>query len=123
MLGEPSSVPPTAMVIVNTDIGMVQQLQNTPGSIGYASITSAGEANLNIIALNRMAPLPILVKQNRYKFWTVERLYTKGQPSPNSLTAAFLQYIQSDYAKTVATSQNYITSDEMSSSTPVGHGS
>ena len=47
------------------------------------------------IAINGYAAGIGPVGQGAYAFWTVEHLYTFGQPKAGSLTAAFLAYMSS----------------------------
>jgi hypothetical protein len=47
------------------------------------------------------------VERGDYAFWTVEYLYSYGQPAPGTLAAGFLSYVNSDTSKDILRSASY----------------
>ena len=91
------------------DTGTLLQRVNTiPGAIGYAQISDAASyANVEKVAINGWAAGIRPVEQGAYAFWTVEYLYTEGQPAAGSLTAAFLAYMKSVTAVDILHGDDY----------------
>lgn len=91
-----------------TDTGtLLQRVNSIPGAIGYAQISDAATyPNISAIKINGWDPTSGAVEARDYPYWTVEYLYTDGQPAPGSLAADFL-----DYMKTVTASDILRTAD------------
>jgi ABC-type phosphate transport system substrate-binding protein len=89
----------------NTLLG---QLSAIPGAIGYAQTSDAAlDANVEAIKINASDPAIGAVEQQAYPFWTIEHLYTYGEPKAGSLTASFLTYMTSTTALNVLVGQQY----------------
>jgi len=80
---------------------LIQTVAQTRGAIGYASLGSALAAGLqvSIVKIDNKEPSLNNVRTNSYKFWSVEHMYTKGQPG--DLAQAFLNYMLSNDASTI----------------------
>ena len=91
------------------DTGTLLQRVNTiPGAIGYAQTADAASyANVEKLAIDGYAAGIGPVEQGAYVFWTVEHLYTLGQPKAGSLTAAFLAYMSSITASDILRGDEY----------------
>jgi phosphate transport system substrate-binding protein len=74
---------------------VVTEVGQTAGAIGYAAtgqVPAGGTAA--VISIDGNAPTPANVESNTYKFWNIEHMYTKGQPS--QLAQALIDYMSSD---------------------------
>ena len=79
---------------------LLERVNSIPGAIGYAQISDAASfPNVELVKLNAADPDIGDVKAGKYPYWTVEYLYTEGQPQARSLTAAFLAYFGTDNAE------------------------
>ena len=79
----------------------VQEVENNPGSIGYAPLYLANQAHdVTLLSIDGQNPTNAsLIQQNTYKFWNIEHMYTRG---PGSLLAqSFLAYISSGVVNTL----------------------
>ncbi|HET8843310.1 MAG TPA: substrate-binding domain-containing protein, partial [Ktedonobacteraceae bacterium] len=79
----------------------VQEVENNPGSIGYAPLYLANQAHdVTLLSIDGQNPTNAsLIQQNTYKFWNIEHMYTRG---PGSLLAqSFLAYISSGAVNTL----------------------
>ena len=87
---------------------VVQTIEQTNGAIGYVTLgaASAEGAKLNIVNIDSVTPSASTVSDNSYKFWNIEHMYTKGDAS--GLAAAFINYMGSSDAKSVADSLKFI---------------
>ncbi|GEO69000.1 phosphate ABC transporter substrate-binding protein [Levilactobacillus acidifarinae] len=106
--------------------GMVRQIvQTTPGAISYVAFSYVTKA-VQAVSLNGVAPTEDNVVTNRWKIWSYEHLYTKGQPT--GLTKDFIAYVQSPtIQKTLvrqlgylSPSQMHVTRDVNGQVTPIG---
>jgi ABC-type phosphate transport system substrate-binding protein len=102
----PSS--PVIKCEVDSTKTLLQRVNSIPGAIGYAQITDASSyPNVERVKINGWDPDIGAIEGNSYPYWTVEQLYTHGQPPSTSLTAAFLSYMSSDTAKDILRSDAY----------------
>lgn len=91
---------------------MVRQIvATTPGAISYVAFSYVN-ATVQSLSLNGVAPTEDNVKTNRWRIWSYEHLYTKGQP--RGLTRRFIQYVQSPaIQKTLVRQLGYLSPDQM----------
>jgi phosphate transport system substrate-binding protein len=76
---------------------VLQDVGSTKGAIGYAALGDAAKASdVTILNIDNVAPSKDTIKDNSYKFWNVEHMYTKGQAT--SLAQAFIDFIIHDPA-------------------------
>lgn len=77
----------------------VTEVATTPYSIGYAPLYIAKKSNqVTILSIDGASPLQTrLVENNTYKFWNIEHMYTRGQPTP--LAQSFINYMYSNFAR------------------------
>ncbi|MBK0868940.1 substrate-binding domain-containing protein [Saccharopolyspora sp. HNM0986] len=80
---------------------LLNRVGTTPGAIGYADAGAAArevaeDANLTVVPIDATRPEPDNVP--RYRFWTVEQLYTAEPVSPDSLLGKFKQYMAAEPA-------------------------
>jgi ABC-type phosphate transport system substrate-binding protein len=87
---------------------LLTRINTIPGAIGYAQISDAAAyANVETVKLDGWDPGISAVERDDYAFWTVEYLYTYGQPAPGTLAAAFLSYVNTDTSKDILRSAAY----------------
>jgi ABC-type phosphate transport system substrate-binding protein len=88
---------------------LLQQVGAIPGAIGYAQIADADPYanNVKAIEINASDPAIGAVVGGTYPFWTVEHLYTYGEPKAGSLTESFLNYMTSAAATDVLIGKQY----------------
>ncbi|GHP15160.1 phosphate ABC transporter substrate-binding protein [Lentilactobacillus fungorum] len=78
--------------------GTVRQIvSSTPGAISYVSF---GYVNKSVqpISIDGVRPTEENVIHNRWKIWSYEHIYTRGQPT--GLTKKFLQYLKTNHIQT-----------------------
>ncbi|HLH62042.1 MAG TPA: phosphate ABC transporter substrate-binding protein [Ktedonobacteraceae bacterium] len=93
---------------------VLQTVEQTSGAIGYTTLGDSENQGSKVVILNidGNAPTPANVENNTYKFWNIEHMYTKGQPS--GLTASFLTYMGSSDAETAASQLKFLLLNQMS---------
>jgi len=92
--------------------GTVRQIvSTTPGAISYVAF---GYLNKSVasVKLNGVAPTAANVKNNRWKIWSYEHIYTNGQPK--GLTKSFLSFLNSRHIqKELFQKLGYISVNDM----------
>jgi phosphate transport system substrate-binding protein len=106
-------VSPVISCEVGTTMALLQNVARIPGAIGYAQAADAGasrNANIQPVQIDGLGAEPGVIGNGpgKYRFWTVEYLYSYGTPPANSLPAAFLGYLNSYAAKDILRGQGYI---------------
>ncbi|MEU7261524.1 substrate-binding domain-containing protein [Streptomyces rimosus] len=87
---------------VNSTGSLLDAVGRVPGGIGYAEVYAAAKHPRVVgIRLNGREPDIEWGGQRNYPFWTVEYLYTYGQPEDGSLVAKFRAFMDSDTAKNI----------------------
>ncbi|MEN2419175.1 substrate-binding domain-containing protein [Streptomyces rimosus] len=87
---------------VNSTGSLLDAVGRVPGGIGYAEVYAAAKHPRVVgIRLNGREPDIEWGGQRNYPFWTVEYLYTYGQPEDGSLAAKFRAFMDSDTAKNI----------------------
>ncbi|WP_203638930.1 phosphate ABC transporter substrate-binding protein [Levilactobacillus wangkuiensis] len=92
--------------------GMVRSIvATTPGAISYVAFSYVDQT-VQDLSLNHVAPTEDNVTTNRWKIWSYEHLYTKGQPT--GLTKAFIAYVQSPAVQNTLVRQlGYLSPNQM----------
>ncbi len=114
VLGGPETVSGPSSLTTDSTGTVIQNIKSTSGAIGYAALGPVSEAGLTLVSIDGNAPTPALVKNNTYKFWNIEHMYTKGQPT--QLAQALIDYMQSPQGKQIQASQKFVPIVDMSSS-------
>lgn len=74
--------------------GMVRQIvSSTPGAISYMAFAYV-DRSVKTVAVDGVQPTNENVQANKWKIWSYEHMYTKGQPT--GLTKEFINYMLSD---------------------------
>ncbi|BDR57947.1 phosphate ABC transporter substrate-binding protein [Xylocopilactobacillus apicola] len=94
-------------------------VSSTPGAISYVSFSYLKDSVLQP-KVDGVKPTQANVRNNRWKIWSYEHLYT--QKNPSALTRSFLNYLKSDEVTEMIKSMKYIPTSEMEVSRDVsGH--
>jgi phosphate transport system substrate-binding protein len=113
------NMPPGARHELDTNGLVANQVQNTPGAIGYVDEGTASQLNMNTVLINGQQALSANVEKNTYKFWAIEHMYTKGLPQ--GLAKAFLDYMTGDTARVIVNSLHYVDYNLMSRDAIMSH--
>lgn len=97
VLGTKESVSGASHVTASTTGDVAKTVGQTSGAISYVATSAVKPNNLTSVKIDGVSDSDENVKINTYKFWNLEHLYTKGQPS--ALAQAFIDYMKSDDAK------------------------
>jgi len=95
-------------LVRDTNEAVAKNVQQTKGAIGYVSLYYAQKFGLTILPIDGNPPTPALVKNNTYKFWNIEHMYTNIKGHNTDLSEAFITYMSSDTAKQVANRDGYL---------------
>ncbi len=122
ILGGPEKVAGPASLTTDSTGTVITNVAQTTGAVGYAA-TGPAKANsgVTLLSIDGNAPTAALSETNTYKFWNIEHMYTKGQPS--QVAQALLDYMASDDAKAIAATQDFIPLVSMSQSAIQAHQS
>jgi phosphate transport system substrate-binding protein len=74
-------------------------VSQTAGGIAYVATSYAQAKNLTTIKIDGVDDSEANVRNNTYKFWNIEHMYTKVQPT--GLTKAFINYMGSNDSEVV----------------------
>ena len=123
ILGGPETISgPTSLSSDSTGT-VVKEIGQTAGAIGYAASHAAQQAQtsgtVKIVNIDGNAPTHTLVQSNTYKFWNIEHMYTKGQPT--QLAQALIDYMASSDGQKEAGNLDFILTQQMSSSATQAH--
>ncbi len=121
VLGGPEQVNGPQALTTDSTGTVVTNVKNTDGAIGYASLGPAKSSTLTIVSIDGNAPTTDLVKNNTYKFWNIEHMYTKGKAS--GLAQALIDYMLSDQGKQEASKLDFVAITDMSSTALQAHQS
>jgi phosphate transport system substrate-binding protein len=120
ILGGPEKAAGPASLTTDSTGTVITNVAQTAGAIGYAASGPAKKNNgVTQIAIDGKAPNATMVEGNTYKFWNIEHMYTKGPAS--NVAQALIDYMASDDAKTVASSQDFIPLVDMQPSAVQAH--
>jgi phosphate transport system substrate-binding protein len=105
---------------------LVTDISNSYGAIGYTGssfvLNHAQSGKIFPICIDGAAATKDNINSGKYTFWNIEHAYTKETPASPSLTAAFLQYIQSSqFQNADLASLGFLKVDELSSAAKATH--
>ena len=94
-----ATVPGIGLERTYTPDTAVKEVENNPGSIGYAPLYQTSNVHdVTVVSIDGYDPHnSSFVKNNQYQFWNIEHMYTRGQGTP--LAQAFINYMYSDVAQ------------------------
>lgn len=92
--------------------GMVRQIvNNTDGSISYLAMPYLNDS-VKTVEIDNVKPTVENIENNKWKIWSYEHLYTKGNPT--GMTKDFLDFIMTDHVQeNVVKKMNYVLIKEM----------
>lgn len=91
---------------------VIKNVAQTDGAIGYVGTGPAKQAGLMTLQIDNVSPTAAAVKDNSYKFWNIEHMYTKGKAKP--LAQALIDYMLSGDGKKAAQSLDYVAISDIS---------
>ncbi len=109
MLDNKNETPAQAKNLTVDSTGtVVQTVEQTSGSIGYVALGGAQSVGnkVTVLQIDGKDANEANVKTNDYKFWNIEHMYTKGQPS--GLAQAFLNYMLTEDALKISDSLAFV---------------
>jgi ABC-type phosphate transport system substrate-binding protein len=87
---------------VGTTEEVLSRVNEIEGAIGYAELGgSLKYAGINVASIDGVVADSSKVAEGLYKFWEVEHAYTYRSAKPDSLQAAFLDYLSSSKAEPI----------------------
>jgi phosphate transport system substrate-binding protein len=102
-----------ASVTSDTTGAVVSEVWQTNGAIAYASIGPVqGSSNVTLLSIDGVVPTTANTESNRYTFWNIEHMYTKGQPKP--LAQVHFDYMASSDTETIEARQQFVSTTDMS---------
>jgi phosphate transport system substrate-binding protein len=112
ILGGPETVKVPANLTSDRNGTVRAIVQQNEGAIGYASPSSYDQETDAVVAtIDGNAPTADLIKNNTYKFWNIEHMYTKGKAK--DLAQALIDYTTSSELKDATTRQGFIALSDM----------
>lgn len=112
LLGGPETVAGPSSLTTDSTGTVIQNVGQNDGAIGYAANGSVkGKTGVTVISIDGNAPTDQLVKNNTYKFWNIEHMYTKGKAK--DLAQALIDYMSSPDVKQVLSDKGFIALPDM----------
>jgi len=120
ILGGPEKVTGPESLTTDSTGTVITNVSQNAGAIGYASTGPAVKnGTVTLTSIDGNTPTPDNVKTNTYKFWNIEHMYTKGQPT--GLSQAFIYYMTSPDAEQIAEQQDFVPIAQMQQSALDAH--
>jgi phosphate transport system substrate-binding protein len=117
--GPETATGPSSLTTDSTGTVITNVAQNA-GAVGYAAIGPAlKESGITLLSIDGNAPTAASTKNNTYKFWNIEHMYTKGPAT--GLAQAFIYYMTSPDAEKIAEGQNFVPISQMSPDAITAH--
>ncbi len=121
ILGGPEKISGPSSLTTDSTGTVIKNIEQTAGAIGYAASNAAKKAGsgLTIVSIDGNAPTADLVKNNTYKFWNIEHMYTKGPAT--GLAQALIDYMGSSDGQTEASKLDFLLISAMTSDAIQAH--
>jgi phosphate transport system substrate-binding protein len=120
VIGGPEKVSGPSSLTTDSTGTVITNVAQNAGAIGYAATGPAmKESGITLLSIDGNAPTPANTKSNTYKFWNIEHMYTKGPAT--GLSQAFIDYMTSPDAETIAQSQDFVPITQMSPAALAAH--
>jgi phosphate transport system substrate-binding protein len=103
ILGGAEEATGSSNIVADQSSDLSTSVKNTKGAIGYVGTFYAKQNSLTTIKIDGVTDEDANVKNNSYKFWNIEHMYTKGVAT--GLTKDFIDYMTSDSPDVVAARQ------------------
>jgi phosphate transport system substrate-binding protein len=111
VLHGPETIMGPASLTTDSTGTVATEVQQTSGAIGYVTTGAAKKLSLTMLSIDGNAPTSDLVKNNTYKFWNIEHMYTKGPAT--GLAQALIDYMLSDQGKQEGANLDFIAITDM----------
>ena len=111
VLGTVESVTGPSNLTTDSTGTVIKNVEQTAGAIGYAASAAAQKSGLTILKIDNVQATNDNVKNNTYKFWNIEHMYTKGKPK--DLAQALIDYMTSPDVKAIVQSLGFIPITDM----------
>jgi phosphate transport system substrate-binding protein len=102
--------PATSSLVTDASNTVKQDIQQTPGAIGYLALsyfTAADKGKMTALSLDGVAPTADNIETGKYPVWAYEHMYTKGDAK--GVAKAFIDYMMSSEVQSgILTQQGYI---------------
>jgi phosphate transport system substrate-binding protein len=122
VIGGPEKVSGPSSLTTDSTGTVITNVGQNAGAIGYAATGPAMKVSaVTLISIDGTAPTPDNTKSNTYKFWNIEHMYTKGPAT--GLAQAFIDYMTSPDAETIALQQDFVPISQMSPNAITAHNS
>jgi len=120
VIGGPETVAGPSSLTTDSTGTVITNVAANAGAIGYAATGPAlKEPGITLLSIDGNAPSAANVQNNTYKFWNIEHMYTKGPAT--GLAQAFIDYMTSPDAETIAQQQNFVPISQMSPDAITAH--
>jgi len=120
VIGGPETVTGPSSLTTDSTGTVITNVAQNAGAIGYAATGPAmKESGITLLSIDGNAPNAANTKNNTYKFWNIEHMYTKGPAT--GLAQAFIDYMTSPDAEKIAEGQNFVPISQMSPDAITAH--
>jgi phosphate transport system substrate-binding protein len=120
VLGGIETVTGPQSLITDTTETVARSVKEQQGAIGYVSLYYAREFHLKILSIDGKNPEnPTFVKNDVYKFWNIEHMYTKGTASIPAID--FIDHMFSADARKIIHDDAYLDPAEFSPAVLANH--
>lgn len=112
ILGGPETIAGPQNLTTDSTSTVIQNVAQNDGAIGYAATGPVKKTGgVTIINIDNVAPTADTVKDNNYKFWAIEHMYTKGPAKPGA--QALIDYMLSDTGKREARKLDFVSTTDI----------
>jgi phosphate transport system substrate-binding protein len=120
VIGGPETVTGPSSLTTDSTGTVITNVAQNAGAVGYAATGPAiKESGITLLSIDGNAPNAANTKNNTYKFWNIEHMYTKGPAT--GLAQAFIDYMTSPDAETIAQKQDFVPISQMSPDAITAH--
>jgi phosphate transport system substrate-binding protein len=120
VIGGPETVSGPSSLTTDSTGTVITNVAQNAGAVGYAATGPAmKESGITLSSIDGNAPNAANTKNNTYKFWNIEHMYTKGPAT--GLAQAFIDYMTSADAETIAQKQDFVPISQMSPDAMTAH--
>ena len=120
ILGGPETISGPQNLTTDSTSTVIQNVAQNNGAIGYAATGPVKKTGgVTIINIDNVAPTADTVKDNSYKFWAIEHMYTKGAAKPGA--QALIDYMLSNAGKREAQKLDFVPRSDIQPAAAQAH--
>jgi phosphate transport system substrate-binding protein len=120
VIGGPETVSGPSSLTTDSTGTVITNVAQNAGAVGYAATGPAKkESGITLLSIDGNAPTADNTKNNTYKFWNIEHMYTKGPAM--GLAQALIDYMTSPDAEAIAAQQDFVPISKMSPDAITAH--